>query len=70
MAFSELVDFFRDEVQGEVTCGLEGASTFTCKEDCDMSLRLGNEFERHPSPLMINPKLTMKDQSGSPRSER
>ena len=42
MAFSELIGSFRDGVKGKVVYGLEGASKFTCKEDCDMSL--GNEF--------------------------
>ena len=50
MAYSELVDFFRDAVKGKVSYGLEGASKFTIKETSDMAN--GNEFEKHPSPLM------------------
>ena len=50
MAYSELVDFFRDAVKGRVSYGLEGASKFTIKETSDMAN--GNEFEKHPSPLM------------------
>jgi hypothetical protein len=50
MAYSELVDFFRDAVNGKVSYGLEGASTFTVKEESDMAN--SNEFEKHPSPLM------------------
>ena len=50
MAYSELVDFFRDAVSGKVSYGLEGASKFTIKEESDMAN--SNEFEKHPPPLM------------------
>ena len=50
MAYSELVDFFRDSVKGKVSYGLEGASKFTIKNDSDMAVT--NEFEQHSPPLM------------------
>ena len=50
MAYSQLVDFFRDAVKEKVSYGLEGASKFAIKEESDMAN--GNEFEKHPSPLM------------------
>ena len=49
MAYSELVDFFRDSVKGKVSYGLEGASKFTIKNDSDMAVT--NEFEQHSPPL-------------------
>ena len=50
MAYSKLVVFFCDAVKGKISYGLEGAAKFTIKEESNMAN--GNEFEKHPSPLM------------------
>ena len=51
MAFSELLDFFRESIEDTTSYGLEGPTKVTVKNRSDMAQN--NEFENHPAPLSI-----------------
>ena len=51
MAFSELLDFFRESIEDTTSYGLEGPTKVTVKNRSGMAQN--NEFENHPAPLSI-----------------